>query len=306
MVTTHKHKKLVWIDLDSPTPEEVKEVMKKYPLHPLVAEELLYPTLRPRIDAYDKVIYLVLHFPVFDHSRRGFSESEVDFIVGKNFIITTHYRDFNTLHEIARMFETDTLSGDDKPLNNVGLLFFKIIKEMYALSINELAPIQAKILAVEEEIFSRSLNKRDLVRKISHVRRDVLDFRRTIHPHREVLAALKSHGEKFFGVDFSLYMSFLNSDYLRLFHTLENDKDTIESLQATNDSLVSFHTNSVTKTLTMMAFMTFPLMVIIGLFSIPAKSVPIIGITGDFWIILTIVAGVLCGLYAIFKRRGWL
>ena|SRR3989344_480521 len=306
MVTVHKHKKIVWIDLDSPTSEEVKDLMKKYPIHPLVANELVYPTLRGRVDAYENIIYLILHFPVFERNRKIFSESEVDFIIGKNFLITAHYRDFNTLHEIARMFETNTLSTKDEKLTNVGLLFFQVIKEMYALSINELAEIQAKILAVEEEIFSRSNNKHDLVRKISHVRRDVLDFRRIIHPHREILNVLKNHGEKNLGKDFSVYMSFLNSDYLRLLHTLETDKDTVESLQATNDSLVTFHTNSITKNFTMMAFMTFPLMVIIGLFSIPAKSTPIIGTTGDFWIILVIVIGVLYGLYSIFRKRGWL
>ncbi len=306
MVNIYKTKKIVWIDLDNPSSDEVRDLMKKYPIHPLVADELVYQTPRSRIDAYENIIYLILHFPNFDKNRKIFSESEIDFIIGKNFFITTHYRDFNILHEIARMFETNTLSGENKQPTDTGLLFFQVVKEIYALSINELNEIQTKILSVEEEIFSQHNNKHDLVRKISHVRRDILDFRRIIHPHQEILHTLKNHGGKLFGKDFSVYMSFLHSDYSRLFNALETNKDTIESLQATNDSLVSYRANEIMKTLTMMAFATFPLMIILNLFIVPAKSVPILGTTGDFWIILAITALSGFGIYIFFKHKRWI
>ena len=43
--------------------------MKEFGIHPLVAEELRSPTLRPKVDLYDNFIYLILHFPAFQHTH---------------------------------------------------------------------------------------------------------------------------------------------------------------------------------------------------------------------------------------------
>ena len=306
MLTTYKYKKLVWTDLDSPTSDEIRAVMKKYPIHPLVAEELLYLSLRPRVDVYKDIIYLILHFPVYDKTKKGYANSEIDFIVGKNFLVTTHYREINVLHELGRMFETNSMPGLQGVGGSSGLLFFHIVKQMYEHSVGELSQIQAKILAIEEEIFDKNSSKHDLVRRISHVRTDILDFRRTIHPHHEILSSFKIPGENFFGRDYAIYISFITGAFLELWHMLENNKETIESLQDTNDSLLSHRTNEIIKTLTIMAFSTFPLMLIIGLFSTRAMNIPIVGARGDFWIILAIVVVAAVSLYTLFKKKRWI
>ena len=69
MVKTHTHKNLTWVDLSSPTLEEVREIMGRFSINPLVGEELLAPSLKPKIDLYDHYLYTILQFPAFRHTH---------------------------------------------------------------------------------------------------------------------------------------------------------------------------------------------------------------------------------------------
>jgi len=98
MRTRYEHNGLVWVDLESPSRDEVQDVVDQFAIESSVAEELLLPSTKPRVDFYADYAYLVLHFPALRHSHRT-REQEVDFIVGKNFLITTRYDTIDPLHK---------------------------------------------------------------------------------------------------------------------------------------------------------------------------------------------------------------
>ena len=88
MLSEIKTRKVVWVNAESPTKEEIAQLQKKYGLHILVAEELSQPTIRPKADFYENLVYLILHFPVYNIKKRTSVSKEIDFVLGKNFIIT--------------------------------------------------------------------------------------------------------------------------------------------------------------------------------------------------------------------------
>ena len=128
MITTHKYKNLTWTDVESPTVEDLKILMPQYGIPPIVADELLKPTIRPKADIYGNIIYLILHFPIYDISRKVSEPHEVDFILGKNFIITAHYKSIIPLHELVKIFEVGVLLKENHFAKSVGRLMFLITK----------------------------------------------------------------------------------------------------------------------------------------------------------------------------------
>src|SRR5258708_35324538 len=138
MVNTYTHKKLTWVDLENPTATEVEELMRRYRIHPLVGQELLGPTVRPKVDVYDEFIYLILHFPTVSHSHGGEPEEEIDFIIGKEFLITVHYDLVDPLREFAKLFEVNSVLGRGNMGQHGGYLFFHIKSEMYKNLASEL------------------------------------------------------------------------------------------------------------------------------------------------------------------------
>jgi magnesium transporter len=295
---------MTWIDLESPTNEEIKEIMHKYSVHPLVADELLRPTIRPKVDVYKNITYLILHFPIFDSERKGCRSCEINFILGKNFLITTRYESIGLFFEMSKIFEANVMLQEDLITKNSGVLFFHIIRQLYGLSLRQLDHIHTKINQIEDKMFSGF--EYDIVKEISLVRRDTLDFRRTIFPHKEVLSSFDSAGKNLYGKDFIHYVNNLIGEFYKTWNTLESNNETIESLQETVDSLLTHKTNEVMKTLTIMAFVTFPLMLIASMFGMNTKYLPIVGTTGDFWIIIGIMAIATATMFSYFKKRKWL
>lgn len=306
MLSTYKHNNLTWIDLESPTTDEVKSLMAKYSIHPLVAEELLKPTLRPRVDINKETIYLILHFPIYNNTKRQYNSCEIDFILGKNFLITVHYASIIPLYELAKIFEAEGMLGEKTLSRNSGVLFFHVIRQLYNFSENQLGIIQSKIDDISGKMFENKPTLYDLVRKISHTRIEVLDFKRIIQFHREVFGSLEYIALKKYGSDFTHYLNNINGEYLKLWNIVETYRINIESLQQTIDSLLSHRANDIMKVLTIMAFVTFPLMLITSMFGMNTSWLPIAGIKGDFWIILGIMLAITAAMFFFFKHKKWL
>src|SRR3990167_8524488 len=82
---------LRWIDVEHPSKADLERIRKEFPqLHPLTLEDALSPIQRPKINQFDDHLFIVLHFPVFEKRTHKITSSEVDMIVGKDYIVTVH------------------------------------------------------------------------------------------------------------------------------------------------------------------------------------------------------------------------
>lgn len=295
---------MTWVDLESPTQEEVREVMEEFNIHPLAANELLSPTTRPKADLYPSFIYLILHFPAFQHKHGHDTNQEVDFIIGKKFIITTHYETIDPLHEFSKVFEVNSIIDKSHLGAHAGFLFYYIAKELYKSLANELEYIQEDLAHIEEYIFAGF--ERDMVEELSRVNRKLLNFKQSIRLHEEVLDSLQGAGSEFFGEKFSHYLQAINGEYHKVASQLDGHRETLTDLRKTNDSLLSTKQNEIMKVLTIMAFVTFPLSLIAGIFGMNTKMLPIVGLPGDFWIVIGIMAFGMALMFWYFKHKKWI
>lgn len=304
MLSTYNYKNIKWIDLESPTKEEVRSVMEEYHIHPLVADELLSPTLRPKVESHSNCVYLILHFPVI-YNMHGKSESqEIDFIIGKDFLITTHYEVIDPLHEFSKVFETNSLLDKSDIEIHAGYLFFYIAKELYRSLALELDSINRELEDVEEKIFAGGEDK--MVKVLSRVTRDLLNVRQAIYPHKDILNSFEVTGTTFFGNDFKYHLRSIVGEYYKISNILEGHKETVQELRITNDSLLTTKTNNIMKILTIMAFITFPLSLIASIFSMNTQHMPIIGEQNDFWIIIIFMLGATAMMFIYFKYKKWI
>src|SRR3989344_341711 len=100
MRSEYKHNGMTWVDLESPTRQEIADIVEQFNVHEVVAEELLLPSRKPRVELYPKYMFVILHFPALRHSHKTL-EQEVDFVVGQDFIISVHYDTVDPLHKFS-------------------------------------------------------------------------------------------------------------------------------------------------------------------------------------------------------------
>lgn len=291
---------MIWVDTESPTPEEVRGLMEEFDIHPLVAEELLTPTLRPKVDLYPNFIYLILHFPTISHKHEGAKDQEIDFIVGKKFLITTHNGLVDPLHEFSKIFEVNSILEKTKNMgNHAGFILFNILREFYKMLDNDLDHIDHDFNHIQSRIFAGK--EREMVNDISHLNRDLLNFKQIVRPHKEVLESFELAGTKFFGEDFSYYLHTITGEFYKISAILDGHRETLLELRDTNDSLLTTKTNDIMKTLTVTAFIILPLTFIVSLFGMNIPNIPIVNDPAGFWIILGIMSVVGACLYSYFK-----
>ncbi len=301
MISRYAYKKLTWIDLESPTKEEVISIAQEYKLPPLVAEELYQQTLRSKVDRYDDLIYLILHFPVLQKGKS--IEREIDFVVGKNFLITTHYQSVDPLHEFSKIFETNTILNKTEMGNNGGFLFFYIMRELYKHTTAELDEINKSFTSVEKRIFEGK--EGEMVEVISQVNRKIVDFKQAVRFHGEILKSYEIASKEFFGEDYAYYASSIIGEHNKIQNILEGHKDIMKELRETNDSLLSNKTNEAMRTLTVMNFVMLPLALITGIFGMNANFVFIHNLS-DFSIVVAIMIAIGAVMLLYFKKKKWI
>lgn len=304
MIKRYTHKHLVWIDLENPTNEEIRSIMQEFDLHPSVAQELLLPTLKPRVELHKNFIYLILHFPALKNAHSGDMNQEIDFVIGENFIITTRYDNIDPLQKFSKIFEVNTIIDRSNFGTHAGYIFYYMIKEMYQSLANQLDSINDSLKEIENEIFNGK--EREMVLAISKVSRDLLNFHHATSAHKQVLRSLESASLNFFGENFSYYVKDVVNEYYKIDNSTEGNIESLRELRGTNDSLLTTKQNEITKTLTVMAFIILPLSFISSVYSMNTSFVPLAGGKNDFWIIIGIMAFVGLAIFAVFKGKKWL
>lgn len=304
MIQRHEFKGSTWIELDHPTAEEVKEILSEYDLHPHIGRELTSPSLKQRVEGYDDHLYLILHFPAFKHTHKEENVQEVDFVIGKNYVITVKYDTIDSLHKFSKLVEVDSILRKDDKYDDPSFIFFGIMHEIYRSLLEEIAYLEDKLEDVEANIFKE--HEREMVFALSKVARNFLDLKKIIEQHKEVLDDLGRLGGAVFGEQFERSASLLKVDYYKVRNLIKSNLELVQELRDTNDSLLNTKQNEVMKTLTILAFVTFPLSLIAAIFGMNTTGMPFMGSPYDFWIVILIMCSAAGCMFLYFKHKHWL
>lgn len=307
MISKYKHKNITWIDIEKPTRNEIIEITPDYKIPRVASEELLTETLKSKVDFYEKeeVIYLVLHFPFFDRKEKIVVEKEIDFVIGKNFLITTHYQEIDSFHAFGRIFEDNGVLEINKIGENPGFLFVYILKQLYKTLDNELDGIGVNLEKIESDIFDSK--ERDAVNSISYVNRKIIRFKKALSFHGDIIKSVEPIGAEMFGSGFSFNMSMIVSEYNKVNSTVAWYKEILNDMRDTNNTLLTTKTNETIKTLTIINFIMLPIALITQVFGMNVNDeIVLIQTLPDFFVVIgtMILTGLIMFVY--FKGKKWL
>lgn len=128
-----------------------------------------------------------------------------------------------------------------------------------------------------------------------------------MHPQKRILDSFFKIGCEFLGGSPSqIYFNDLEGEFMKILDQLDGYREAIEDFETTNNELINIKNAQVVKTFTILAFLTFPMMLFANLFSMNVKHTPIVGRDFDFWIIFVIMAVAMSGMYLYFRNKDWL
>ncbi len=278
--------------------------MREFGINARIEEEIISPTPYPLSITFPDYQYLVLHFPTAQGGLDTRAQ-EVDFIVGKHFIVTARYEVVEPLHSLHRVFEAEELLGVSEDSSSGEELVEQMLRRLYGAISNEAEQVLRKLERIEQDIFSG--RERVTVRSISDVSRILLKFDTVLDRHEEPLADFLGElsGAAFFGKKFVEHAERIQAERDHASALVDSYRAIASELRITNDSLLSASQNEVMKTLTLMSFIILPLSLITGVFGMNVDEMPIVGSPGSFWLIISIMTTLALGFFLFFKFKRW-
>jgi magnesium transporter len=298
----------LWVDLESPSAEENKFVLEEvFHFHPLSIEDCVAVSASPKVEEYNPreedrfspYLFMVIH--AVDYSRKDgvFATRELDFFLGRNFLVTYHTGPLRSVSETEERAVRATTHIARAP-DRVAHTLLDNIVEGYKPALDELS---LEIAELEQRALqdpsSSTLNQ------ILQIKKEVVHLRQIIGPQREVLA-------RFVRGEFKLIRAhmvpYYRDVYDGLFHIAELAQSYTDSLNGVLQvylNMSSNRTGEVVKLLTLITVITTPLMMVGTWYGMNFKHMPELdwkyGYTGAVG--LTLLSTLVT--YWYFKRKKW-
>ncbi len=324
MITKTQIGNLTWIDLESPSKEELRDVMDNFDIDPITLHDLLEPTLKAHTENFGDYLYLVLHFPSI-RDNKMLSDQEIDFVLGTDFLITTRYQAISAMEDLRKSIEThiytNNIDKDQqlKPVSDAELvysygadIFLEVINKMYSIVEQQIEEVEDDLEDIEEQIFREK--EREMVFALSYAGRDILNIRQALDPHQDTLKSLADFIEQFSSHHQKLKLLSVENTYFRLRKKTNQLWQSLNELRETNNSLLTTKQNEVMKIFTILAFVTFPLSLVSSIFGMNTEYIPITGlhldlgfiVIPDFWIVIFLMFLATLLMFAYFKKKNWI
>jgi magnesium transporter len=299
----------LWVDLESPTVEERKFILEEvFHFHPLSIEDCIMATPLPKVDEFipkegdrfTPYLFIVIH--AVDYSRRDgvFATSELDFFLGKNFLVTFHEVPLRSVSTTEERCMKGTMQIARAP-DRVAHTLLDGLVENYKPALDELA---LEIAEVEQQALQNPT--RETLNKILQVKKEVLHLRQIIGPQREVLSRFAS-GE--FKLIRAHLVPYYRNVYDALFHISEMAQSYTDSLTGILQvylSMSSNQTGEVVKLLTMITLITTPLTMIGTWYGMNFKNMPELEWKHGYPMVIVLTVATTAATYWYFKKKGWL
>jgi magnesium/cobalt transport protein CorA len=252
-------KQLLWVNILKRDEKLIRETAAALQLENIPAKSILDVEERPKIDQFEDFsrIFIV---SVETKRNKKFAPVPIDFLVGKNFVITIHDGDVDYFVEFRNREKGETQIGELNAQN-----FMASLLDLHILSyFQALESIEENVDRFDEKILKQELATADFLSEMVRLRLDVSNLRRWLTPHRDVFYALARP-------DFSPEISGSDENFRLLSEHFENLVDSIESSRDTVLSLFDLYStkssqrlNSIIHRLTFITLIIGTLGVIAG------------------------------------------
>jgi magnesium transporter len=290
---------LLWVDLRDPSRDEVDEVAKELGLDDESVERLVDPSDGVSFRDRREYIHVTASAPAHEADSEP---SEIECVVGENWVVTAHERPAAVLDQFAELAEGSGRTGDlDGPLFLAGLLEWVLDEHSTAFE-----RIEDELEQVDSRGMRGESDPENEIERLVTLRLRAGKLRRSLVSHRSLLLALahpelEALGDEDSARRFELLVH-------RYEQTLEGARDVRESIFGSFDVLIArtgHRTNEIVKVLTLASVIFLPGALIAGIMGMNFKpslfTHPLL-----FWVTIALIISIGVVTLVAAKARDWI
>ena len=293
---------VTWINVDGLHDVKfVESLAESFGLHPLVQEDILNTTQRPKFDDYGDYLYAVLKMIQWDAERDEAVTEQVSLVLGANFVISFQEKPGDVFEPIRERIRGGKGRIRKMPADYLAYCLVDAIVVGYFAVLEHLGD---KIEAVESALLSRPTPQ--TLGAIHRLKREGLLLRKSVWPLREVISGMERTESQLVTDATHLYLRDVYDHSVQVIDTMETFRDMLAGMLDTYLSSLSNRMNEVMKVLTIIATIFIPLTFIAGIYGMNFKHMPELEWRWGYWAALAIMAIVAGGMLLYFRRKKWL
>ena len=281
--------------------DQIEKIGQHYNLHPLILEDIVNTTQRPKIDEYKDYFFIVLKMMYYDETETIVSE-QVSMVMGKNYVLTFQEAEgdvFDGLRERIR-HKKGRIRGEGSDYLLYALID-AIVDHYYAI----IETMGNKIEDLEDELFT-GLTQEEISQQIQDLKREILKLRRAIFPLREIINRLEKSEGSLIEEKTTHYFRDVYDHVIQVTENIDIYREMIWSLMDMYMTSISNKMNEVMKVLTIMATIFIPLTFIAGVYGMNFKNMPELDSQDGYYVVWVVMIAIFIGMIIYFKRKKWL
>jgi magnesium transporter len=291
-----------WINIDGVHQVDVIEKLgAHFVLHPLLQEDVVNTHQRPKFDEFDDHLFIVLRMFFLNEEENELQGEQISLIVGANFVISFQERQGDVFDQVRERLRNGKGRIRKKGSDYLAYSLIDAIVDSYY---NILEGLGEDIESLQEQLVAES--KQEDLQIIQHLKRDMLFFRKSVWPLREVISGLAKSDSTLIKEDVLVYVRDVYDHVIQAIDTIETFRDMLSAMLDIYLSSVGNRMNQVMKVLTIIATIFIPMTFLAGIYGMNFKYMPELEWKYAYLVFWLVVVTVFIIMISLFKKKKWL
>jgi magnesium transporter len=291
-----------WINITGiHEPAVIEKACSFFDVHPLIQEDILNTGQRPKLEDFEKYVYIVLKVICWDKEANDLVVDQISILLADTYVVTFQEVERGVLNPVRDRIRT----GKGK-IRRMGAdyLVYAILDAIVDNYFAVLEQVGDQIETLEEEMVNDSSNR--VLHEIHRFKRDMINLRKAVWPAREVMGALHRGESALFKEGTLIYLKDVSDHTIQIIDTVESYRDMVSGLLDFYISNMNNKMNEVMKVLTVISTIFIPITFIASIYGMNFEGMPELHMPGGYFAALGLMGFIGISLYIYFKHRRWI
>jgi len=227
-----------WINIDGIHDVNIIEkIGRHFDMHPLILEDILNTSQRPKYEDFDNYIFMVVKMLTYNTKKDEIASEQISIIMGGDCVITFQETEGDVFDVIRERIRTGRGRVRKMGSDYLAYVLLDAMIDNYFLILEK---IGEKIEDIEEELLVNPTP--NTLRKIHHLKREMIFLRKILWPTRDMISGLERCGSALIKDTTDIYLRDL---YENVIHVI----DSIEAIRDISAGMIDIYLSSLSNRL---------------------------------------------------------
>jgi magnesium transporter len=296
----------MWLDVVGLEATTLEALGQRFGLHPLALEDVASGQHRPKVEAYEDHLFIVLRAVHYTGDPDALTSHQVALFVGRDFVLTIREERHGQFQPVRERLRAARGRIRARGADYLGYALIDALVDHY-LPVLDTFAVELDALADDLE----GLSTERMLTQVTDARQALLRLGRMSLPMRDVIESLY-RDQNLFSDETRIFLRDCVDHVLTLVDGVEQLSEQATYLMEVHMALVNHRLNEVMKVLTIMSTIFMPLSFVAGVYgmnfdaSVSSLNMPELRWAFGYPFALGLMGFIAVGLLVFFRRKGWL